>query len=387
MTLSVRFQQGTLSVPLGPENTVAELQQHLETQTGLVARKQKIMSSGKVISGRAGTLAAAGVKPGAKLMLLAAAGTASQGANALEAARLGRQQALERGRQQLTDQARQRGIAVASASAAAASSVAASMAQRAASWAKTGIAALRDLKLTQLPPELFDPSTAPCIRVLDCGGNALTSLPQCISQLTALQRLRLSINRLADDGMPWQLLAGLSQLVVLAADDNCLTTVPECVSGLTRLQKLSLNGNKIASLPSTMSGLQHLWVLSLRGNQLPALPPALGSCSQLEELDVRDNQLAALPAELGQLSSLKALFADNNRLRTVPPALLSGCPALATLSLHGNPLTAEELREVPGWLQFDERRRTKYDKQVGMKVLSGGFDEGADINSFEHWNT
>jgi hypothetical protein len=25
--------------------------------------------------------------------------------------------------------------------------------------------------------------------------------------------------------------------------------------------------------------------------------------------------------------------------------------------------------------------------QVGMKVLSGGFDEGADINSFEHWNT
>jgi hypothetical protein len=203
------------------------------------------MSSGKVISGRAGTLAAAGVKPGAKLMLLAAAGTASQGANALEAARLGRQQALERGRQQLADQARQRGIAVASASAAAASSVAASMAQRAASWAKTGIAALRDLKLVQLPPELFDPSTAPCIRVLDCGGNALTSLPQCISQLTALQRLRLSINRLADDGMPWQLLAGLSLLVVLAADDNCLTTVPECVSGLTRLQKLSLNGNKI----------------------------------------------------------------------------------------------------------------------------------------------
>ena len=25
--------------------------------------------------------------------------------------------------------------------------------------------------------------------------------------------------------------------------------------------------------------------------------------------------------------------------------------------------------------------------QVDMKVLSGGFDEGADINEFEHWNS
>jgi hypothetical protein len=75
---------------------------------------------------------------------------------------------------------------------------------------------------------------------------------------------------------------------------------------------------------------------------------------------------------VGQCSSLPSVTAASAsppavpccRLRTVPPALLSGCPALATLSLHSNPLTAEELREVPGWRQFDERRRTKYDKQV-----------------------
>lgn len=49
----------------------------------------------------------------------------------------------------------------------------------------------------------------------------------------------------------------------------------------------------------------------------------------------------------------------------MPPAILAGCSSLATLSLHGNPLTAEELRETPGWAAFDERRRAKYDKQVG----------------------
>lgn len=52
------------------------------------------------------------------------------------------------------------------------------------------------------------------------------------------------------------------------------------------------------------------------------------------------------------------------RLRAVPEPILAGCSALATLSLHGNPLTAEALRQAPGWRQFDERRRQKYDKQV-----------------------
>lgn len=212
----------------------------------LQVRKQKVMVAGKVISGRSGSLAAAGVKPGAKLMLLAGAGAPSQGQAALDAARQGRQQALERGRQQLAERAAQKGIAVAAASAGHPS--AASMAQRAEAWSKTGIAALRDLKLAQLPAELFSSSVAARVRVLDVGGNALTALPPAISQLTALQRLRLSINQLGDEGGPWQLLTGLTQLVVLAADDNRLTALPACIAGLARLQKLSLAGNQIGAL-------------------------------------------------------------------------------------------------------------------------------------------
>jgi hypothetical protein len=217
------------------------------------------MAAGKVVSGFSGTLAAAGIKPGAKLMLLAAAGSQTGGQAALEAARQSRQDLLERGRQQVAEQAAQKGL---SASAAAGQSSgqqqppsAASMRQRADAWAKTGIAALRDLKLAQLPAELLSPSVAVSIRVLDAGGNQLSALPPGITALTALQRLRLSLNLLTDGGMQWQALAaGLTQLLILAADDNRLTELPECVSGLARLQNLSLSGNQIGEKERVKGG-------------------------------------------------------------------------------------------------------------------------------------
>lgn len=59
----------------------------------------------------------------------------------------------------------------------------------------------------------------------------------------------------------------------------------------------------------------------------------------------------------------------HRRLKAVPPAVLTGCASLATLSLHGNPLTAEQLRETEGYAAFDERRRRKFDKQVGFGVV------------------
>ena len=360
---------------------LARLQLHptqaaLEERTGLFARKQKLMAAGKVVSGRPGSLTAAGLRPGAKLMLLAGAGGPTAGQAALEASRQSRQEALERGRQQLAERAAQKGIAAGAAGAAGAACAAltpASMRQRAEAWQKTGIAALRDLQLSQLPAELFAPAVASGVRVLDAGGNALAALPPTLSQLTGLQRLRLSINRLSDEGAAWPARAQLTSLIVLAADDNRLTALPPCVAALARLQKLSLNGNQIgagvcvdrvwcgvccvqpavemqrpavedaaacrarapprghycaalphllpspcphpaaASLPDSIGALQQLRALALRGNRLAALPASLGSCSSLVEVDLRDNQLAALPEPLGQLTNLKLLLLDNNR--------------------------------------------------------------------------
>ena len=144
----------------------------------------------------------------------------------------------------------------------------------------------------------------------------------------------------------------------------------------------------VSPLPDCLGSLVQLRALSLRGNRLQELPPALGRCRQLVELDVRDNRLAALPQELSALGSLQVVLADNNLLRGLPPALLEACTALHTLSLHGCPLTVEALRGTAGWAAFDARRRAKYDKQVDMRVLpAASFDEGADVDQFEHWRT
>jgi hypothetical protein len=74
-------------------------------------------------------------------------------------------------------------------------------------------------------------------------------------------------------------------------------------------------------------------------------------------------------------------------LVSVPAAILRGCASLATLSLHGNPLTVEQLRDGDGWAEFDARRRAKHDKQLSMQVMqpSAGFDEGADHREWQSW--
>lgn len=241
--LSIKYGRDTLQLSLpGPDATIASLQQLLEERTGLFVRHQRLLAAGKTLSGQKSTLACAGLKPGSKLMLLAAAGGPTAGQAALDASRAKRQEALDKGRAALAERAAQKGLSAAATTGGSAPT-AASMRQRAEAWQKTGIAALRDLKLTQLPPELF--ALAAGVRVLDAGGNALAALPPDISSMTALQRLRLSLNQLTDEGIQWGALACLTQLVILAADDNRLTAVPPRVSSLARLQKLSLAGNQI----------------------------------------------------------------------------------------------------------------------------------------------
>lgn len=86
--------------------------------------------------------------------------------------------------------------------------------------------------------------------------------------------------------------------------------------------------------------------------QSPALPcPAVHATARRSPLTPR-------------LLHLRPASLHGCRLRGVPTELLTGCSSLATLTLHGNPVTAEQLRDTPGWAAFDERRKAKYDKQV-----------------------
>lgn len=75
---------------------------------------------------------------------------------------------------------------------------------------------------------------------------------------------------------------------------------------------------------------------------------------------------------------------DCVRVREVPSQILKECTSLAMLSLHENPITMEQLREVDGFEIYDQRRKTSYDKKIDMDVLQdGGFDEGIDFIKWE----
>lgn len=60
--------------------------------------------------------------------------------------------------------------------------------------------------------------------------------------------------------------------------------------------------------------------------------------------------------------------------------MFRGCTSLTVLSLHDNPITMQELREVNGFEEFELRRKNLYDKKIDMDILKdSGFDEGADF--------
>lgn len=184
-------------------------------------------------------------------------------------------------------------------------------------------------------------------------------------------------------------------------------SVSDSIGQLTNLRALALSGN---------------------GNRLTALPPGLGFCLQLEEADLAGNAIAALPEGLSRLTALKSLLLDKNRcagaegaegpgggvpllpkssqgsallrldtacsplnlpfcpcrIKAVPPGILTGCVALQTLSLHGNPVSAEQMRETPGFAAYNARRKAKHDKGLCMR-LGQSFDEGFDAVEYERY--
>ncbi len=102
MNLNVKHGGHTIALTLPEDVTLEMLQTDLESQTGILVRKQKLLASGKVISGSPGNkmLQELGVKSGGKLMLMAAPEAVSAGAAALQAAKRAKQDAVVQHRQE-----------------------------------------------------------------------------------------------------------------------------------------------------------------------------------------------------------------------------------------------------------------------------------------------
>ncbi|EFJ45917.1 hypothetical protein VOLCADRAFT_105794 [Volvox carteri f. nagariensis] len=351
-------------------------------------------------------LAKAGLAHGAKLMLLLSDGTAvaTQGQQALQQQKKAKQEEAAQRVRDLYAQAKGLGGAAATAIAAAAAATAAAASvgpaidwqERKRIWEKTGEAGWRMNGLLALFFKL-EGETGAASRLADLSHNRLCRLPASLACLTSLHTLRLDHNQLTAEGLPWSALSQLTALTALSLDCNGgLERVPEeGIVGLQALQArmfvLSLNRNLLTHLPEGLCRLRALRVLSADGNRLEALPDGLGGCTSLEELSAEGNRIRHLPPSLALLTRLQTVRLDNNmwvRITAVPPAVLRDCASLATLSLQGNPITADQLRSTPGFAEYDTRRVARCNKQLGAGVLEHAartFTEGAEDRQWSRW--
>ncbi|KAE8688810.1 Plant intracellular Ras-group-related LRR protein 8 [Hibiscus syriacus] len=138
---------------------------------------------------------------------------------------------------------------------------------------------------------------------------------------------------------------------------------------------------KLTTLPPGLGSLTSLRQLHVANNKLTSLPNEIGFLTRLEVLKADNNRITTIPACIGECGSLvEALHFSNNGLKSLPCTLFKHRLQLATLDLHNTEITMDLLREFEGWEDFDERRRSKHQKQVDFRVNSAAFDEGADKN-------
>lgn len=336
----------------------------------------------QVLEGPSCTLKALKLRDGAKLMLMSGASGVATGGQV--AARAQVKQRAEAAKARLAA-----GLPGARAPGNAATPRAPTLADRAAGWAKTGVVSLRGEGRRALPAEAWAGGAA--IRVADLSDNALIAVPhEGLAALRSLQRLRLAGNGLPSEGLGalgWAAISCMKQLVQLDLSRNRLSDLPAEIGRCHALQVLAVSHNQLPSLPAELCELLQLRELDASHNQLEALPVGMCRLSALQSLSLGANRLCALPEELAGLQALASLSVPSNRLATLPPGMLAGCAALRSLDVHDNPVTVQQLRELPGWDAFDARRRAACDKAMGAKVMGGtkGFDEGADEQQWRRW--
>eukprot|EP00958_Prasinococcus_capsulatus_P021111 scaffold2823_cov373-Prasinococcus_capsulatus_cf.AAC.4 len=185
-----------------------------------------------------------------------------------------------------------------------------------ANWEQTGLIGLPQCNLVTVPAHVW--AIGERARSLYLQQNQIAQIPADISRLARLNRLNLSHNQLAFDGIDWDALLGLKDLEHLFLAHNLLHVLPAQVSNLRCLQTLALEGNRLEELPNEVGELQHLRRLTVGSNRLTALPPALGRCELLEELDASCNALTGVPPELRSCGKLLKLTLRSNRIKTIP---------------------------------------------------------------------
>ena len=177
---------------------------------------------------------------------------------------------------------------------------------------------------------------APWSRNLDLSGLDLNTLPECITEISHLEKLDLKLNEIK--ALP-ESIGNLVNLKELDLSLNKIKALPESLGNLRGLNKLNLKENKLRELPESLGNLRDLNKLNLKENKLRELPVSIENLIDLNELDLENNHLRVIPESIGNLINLKKLSLGGNKLQALPK-IIGNFVNLEILHLNSNKIQA-----------------------------------------------
>ncbi|XP_007907545.2 malignant fibrous histiocytoma-amplified sequence 1 [Callorhinchus milii] len=152
----------------------------------------------------------------------------------------------------------------------------------------------------------------------DLSKRRLKVIPPSILQRVEIENLNLDRNKLKSIND----ISKLQNLKSLILSKNELTTFPQEIASLPALEKLYLNQNSIAQVDEGIfTCLPLLKLLRLSNNRLMDLPSDLSTCRELQYINLSHNLLQKIPEAVLKLNKLEEFYVENNKLRELPAAL------------------------------------------------------------------
>uniref|UniRef100_A0A7N5JA80 Leucine-rich repeat protein SHOC-2 n=2 Tax=Ailuropoda melanoleuca TaxID=9646 RepID=A0A7N5JA80_AILME len=121
-----------------------------------------------------------------------------------------------------------------------------------------------------------------------------------------------------------------------------------------QIHLITLANNELKSLTSKfMTTFCQLRELRLEGNFLHRLPNEVSTLQHLKAIDLSRNQFRDFPEQLTTLPALETINLEENDIVDVPVEKLAAMPALHSVNLRFNPLSAEVRVIAPPLIKFD----------------------------------
>ena len=270
-------------------------------------------------------------------------------------------------------------------------------------WEKTGICSSQNSGLDALPMAALEALRADAkVKVFDFSFNSIANVPNSVFTLQPLRtvtRISLPSNQLENAGIDFKVMfKNLKFLKYLDVSNNNLSGAmdiqidsDEDEDGKQRPPlHLNLSRNRITSF--TRSFFKCCPLLQLFDANENHICESMehyfvGSETTLAHVNLANNKhIDTIPSSFKNMKSLQSLIVDGNRIdkNGIPAIVLRQCERLSELSLKRNQVTIEELRELDGWMAYNERRVSRADKILDAKTMLGdaSFREGADAERY-----